>query len=237
MKPGEISGRVALVTGAGRGIGREIALALASEGARVAAVSRSLNDLEQLALVSEGYVFPCAADVSQDAEVEGAFAKVRSQLGPVTILVAAAGVARFGNTLELTHEDWHEQIATNLTGMFLTNAAALKDMVESGGDIVNVLSMSSTIALPGSAAYTASKYGALGLTRALSAEYRSRGIRISAVLPGATGTSLWDYAGSNLDRSRMMKPEDVAEAVMWALKRPASAHVDEIRIMPPDGVL
>lgn len=225
------------MTGAGRGIGREIALALASEGARVAAVSRSLNDLEQLALVSEGYVFPCAADVSQDAEVEGAFAKVRSQLGPVTILVAAAGVARFGNTLELTHEDWHEQIATNLTGMFLTNAAALKDMVESGGDIVNVLSMSSTIALPGSAAYTASKYGALGLTRALSAEYRSRGIRISAVLPGATGTSLWDYAGSNLDRSRMMKPEDVAEAVMWALKRPASAHVDEIRIMPPDGVL
>jgi len=203
----------------------------------VAAVSRSLNDLEQLALASEGYVFPCAADVSQDAEVDGAFAKVRSQLGPVTILVAAAGVARFGNTLDLTHEDWHEQIATNLTGMFLTNAAALKDLVESGGDIVNVLSMSSTIALPGSAAYTASKYGALGLTRALSAEYRSRGIRISAVLPGATGTSLWDYAGSNLDRSRMMKPEDVADAVMWALKRPASAHVDEIRITPPDGVL
>lgn len=237
VKPGEISGRVALVTGAGRGIGREIALALASEGARVAAVSRSLNDLEQLALASEDYVFPCAADVSQDAEVDGAFAKVRSQLGPVTILVAAAGVARFGNTLDLTHEDWHEQIATNLTGMFLTNAAALKDMVESGGDIVNVLSMSSTIALPGSAAYTASKYGALGLTRALSAEYRSRGIRISAVLPGATGTSLWDYAGSNLDRSRMMTPQDVADAVMWALERPASAHVDEIRIMPPDGVL
>lgn len=238
MTTGEIKGRAALVTGAGRGIGRAVALALAAQGARVAAVSRSLDDLEQLALAADGLVLPCPADVSSEDSVEEAFANASSQIGPITILVAAAGIARFGNTLELSNADWNEQIATNLTGMYLTNTAALRQMLsEGGGDIVNLLSVASTLALPGSAAYTASKFGALGLTRALNAEYRMRGVRVSAILPGATGTSLWDFAGSDLDRSRMMKPSDVADAVLWVLQRPASAHVDEIRIMPPEGVL
>lgn len=134
VKPGEISGRRACDWRRARHWARDCTGSCVRRCAG-GLVSRSLNDLEQLALASEGYVFPCAADVSQDAEVDGAFAQVPEPARSGNDSCGGGGVARFGNTLDLTHEDWHEQIATNLTGMFLTDAAALKDMVESGGDM------------------------------------------------------------------------------------------------------
>lgn len=238
MAAGSVSGRIAVVTGASRGIGRAIALALAAAGARVAAVSRSVEALNALASDAAGRVLPFPADVTCEREVDAAFERAAQTLGTITIHVAAAGVARFGPTLDMPTSHWQEQISTNLTGMYLTNRAAIRQMLQGGGgDIVNLLSVASDVALPGSAAYTASKYGALGLTRSLSAEFRGRGIRFTALLPGATDTGLWDEAGSDLDRARMMTAADVAEAALWAIGRPALASVDEIRIMPRDGLL
>lgn len=231
-------GKTAVVTGASRGIGRVTALALAAEGAKVAAIARTETDLDSLAQQCPDSIFACPADVSDSEQVEHVFENIEAALGPVRILVAAAGVGLFGPTLDIPLDDWHTQINVNLTGMYLCNVAAIRQMLpEGGGGIVNVLSVAATTTLPQSAAYTASKSGGLGLTRALNAEFRSRGIRISAIMPGATDTSIWDIAKNAPERARMMQAHDVADTIVWVLKRPLSASVDELLIMPREGIL
>ena len=106
-----------------------------------------------------------------------------------------------------------------------------------GGDIVNVLSIAAVVGLPRAAAYSASKAGALGLTRSLNAEFRSQGIRISALIPGATDTPLWDSSDSDIDRGRMLRSEDVSQTVLWMLQTPRTASIDEIHLMPSEGIL
>lgn len=231
-------GRIAVVTGASRGIGQAVARALVREGARVMAVSRSIEKEHVDEGGGAGVLAAYRADVSDSRQVREVFQAIRSEHGLVTILVAAAGAARFGDTLEADSGDWERQIGVNLTGAYLCNVEAIRQMLEAGGgDIVNVLSVSATVALPGAAAYTASKAGALGMTRSLNAEFRARGVRISALLPGATDTELWDTAGADIERGRMMKPEDVAQAVVWTLRQPESAAVDELHLMPREGLL
>ncbi len=233
-----LTGRVAVVTGAGRGIGRAAAALLASRGVRVAALARSRDLLESLAAEHPQFVNAYPADVSDPSAVDEVFRRVRDELGPVTVLVACAGTGRFGDTLAMEPQVWDRTLAVNLTGLYLCNVAAIRQMLDAGGgDIVNVLSVVAEMAAPQMAAYAASKWGALGLTRSLAAEFRSRGVRISALLPGATDTPLWDAAGSDLDRSRMMKAQDVAEAAVWCIERPESASVDVLQIMPKEGFL
>ncbi len=233
-----LTGRVAVVTGAGRGIGRAAAALLASKGVRVAAVARTREQLESLAAEHKPLVHPYPADISEPGAAGRLFDQVHQDLGPVTILIACAGTGRFGDTLLLGPEVWHQTIAVNLTGLYFCNVAAIRQMLEAGGgDIVNVLSVVADMAAPQMAAYAASKAGALGLTRSLAAEFRGRGVRITALLPGATDTPLWDTAGSDLDRSRMMKAADVAEAAVWCVERPESASVDVLQIMPKEGFL
>lgn len=233
-----LAGKVALVTGAGRGIGRQTALALTDAGVRVAAVSRTAADLESLAAERPGLIFPVPADVSSAPQVDHAFARAKRELGGVSVLVAAAGCAWSGDTLEMGAAEWDRQIAVNLTGLYLCDVAAIWQMLETGGgDIVNVLSIAATMAPAQWAAYTASKAGGLGLTRALHAEFCSKGIRLTAILPGATDTGIWDGQGLQVDRRRMMQPKDVAEAIVWAISRPATASVDELTLMPREGLL
>jgi short-subunit dehydrogenase len=233
-----LTGRVAVVTGAGRGIGRAAAALLASKGVRVAAVSRTAEQLDSLAREHTPLVHPFPADVSEPGAIPSLFERIRRELGPVTILIACAGTGRFGETLSLPEEVWHATLAVNLTGLYLCNVEAIRQMLDAGGgDIVNVLSVVAEMAAPRMAAYAASKAGALGLTRSLAAEFRARGVRITALLPGATDTPLWDLAGSDLDRSRMMKAEDVAGAAVWCVERPESAAVDALQIMPKEGFL
>lgn len=237
MSATPLEGRVAVVTGASSGIGRQTALALAESGAAVAAVSRRVSALETLA-DENNRIRPFPADVASREDVEQVFGEANAALGPVSILVAAAGVARFGDTLSMDPQVWEEAVAVNLSGLYYCNVLAIRQMLEAGqGDVVNVLSISAEMTLPGSAAYSATKAGALALTRSLQAEYRSRGIRFCSVIPGATDTPLWDAAGEGFDRSRMMGAGDVAEAIVWAIGRPRSASVDLLHILPPEGVL
>lgn len=233
-----LAGRKAVVTGAGRGIGRQTALALAASGAVVAALARTPSDLSALQQESGGGITGFVCDVGNAPAVKAAFEEIAAEIGHPDLLVNSAGCAWFGPTLEMPDGEWERELTANLTGVYNCCMAAIPAMLEAGaGDIVNVLSVSATLASAGSAAYSASKFGALGLTRALNAEYRALGVRVLALLPGATDTTLWEKAGLELDRSRMISPADIAETILWMVSRPRSVAVDEVLVMPREGFL
>ncbi len=129
-------------------------------------------------------------------------------------------------------------INVNFRGLYFCCKHVVRAMLPRGcGHILNVLSIASTHILPGSTGYTASKMGSLGLTRVIAAEVRSSGIKVTAVIPGAVDTPLWDNSGSTLDRSKMLSADDVAAAMLSVIAQPPGIHTDEIVLMPPLGVL
>ena len=151
--------------------------------------------------------------------------------------VNSAGIAHpFRSILELKPQEWNQVLATNLTGTFLVTRAALP-LMSRGSSIVNLLSMSSKRAFPNLAAYTASKFGALGLTLALREELRSQGIRVIAALPGSTDTPIWETLWPEAPRHKMMRAETVSQAIVAALKLPSETTVEEIDLMPTSGPL
>ncbi len=158
--------------------------------------------------------------------------------GEPDVVVNNAGWGIFEPVATMSESDFDRTIDTNLKGLFLVTRAALPAMLERGaGHFVNILSVASRVAFPKNAAYNASKFGALGFTEALRAEVRRSGIRVTAVLPGATDTPFWQRLGGDRDRSRMMPPAAVARAVREAIETDAGALVEEIRIAPPLGNL
>jgi 3-oxoacyl-[acyl-carrier protein] reductase len=235
------SNHVAIITGASSGIGRAVALALASTGATVSLAARSKQNLDTLAhdISSRGgRVFAFATDVSNETQVEHLVTRTHAECGHLDILVTSAGGATFGPIIESRTEDWDAMININLRGTYLCCKHALKLMIPQGrGHILNVLSIASLAILPGSTGYTASKFGALGLTKVIASEVRSLGIKVTAVIPGAVDTPLWDKSGGTLDRSKMLSPTDVATAMLNIIAQPPTIHTDEIVLMPPLGIL
>ncbi len=190
-----LDGRVALVTGAGQGIGRIIATGLGTFGARVAVLDRDPARAAEAAagIESNGTrSLPLVADVTSREQVEAAFAECKRALGPVDVLVNNAGVWSITPALELTLEEWNRTLAVNLTGVLLCSNAAARQMIESGlrGSIVNIASISSQIALKGRAAYVTSKHGLVGLTKVLANEWAQHGIRVNAIGPGVHTTPM-----------------------------------------------
>ena len=230
-----LNGKVALVTGAGKGIGKAIALALGSEGVHVGLVARTEKDIKSVAgeLEQKGVKASYAtADVSNRSEVEAAVAKVQSELGPVDILINNAGTATFGGFLELEPSVWEDQIRVNVFGVYYTTRAVLPQMIErQTGDIVNI---SSTAGKSGSAvtsAYAASKFAVFGLSESLMQEVRKHNIRVTALAPSTVVTDLAHSA--NLikgDPERVMQPEDFAELIIAQLKLNRRVFVKEASI-------
>ena len=241
MTTPDLHGQVAVVTGAGSGIGRATALALAQSGVHVVLAARTQQTLEAVfhdITTDGGTAFVVPTDVGEERDVERLFARTQAQFGRLDILVTSAGGAGFGPLIDSRTEDWDAMIAVNLRGTYLCCKHALKVMLARGrGHILNVLSIASQTALPGSAAYTASKFGALGLTKVLAAEVRAQGIKVTAVIPGAVNTPLWDKSGGDLDRRKMLSPADVAAAMLSVIAQPPSIYTDEIVLMPPLGIL
>ena len=162
---------------------------------------------------------------------------VGKQISRLDILINSAGIAHpFRPIAELKSKDWDDVLATNLTGTFLVTRAALP-LMSRGSSIVNVLSMSSKRAFPNLAAYNASKFGALGFTNTLREELRPEGIRVIAVLPGATDTAIWETLWPEAPRHKMIRPETVAQALVAALKLPPESTVEELDLMPTTGAL
>jgi len=236
-----LHGQVAIVTGAGSGIGRAVALALAQAGVHIAFAARTKQTLDAVAndvTKSGGQALVVPTDVGSESQVEALVTKTTSAFGHVDILVTSAGGAFFGPIVESRTEDWDTMININLRGTYLCCKHVVRAMLPRGrGHILNVLSIASTHILPGSTGYTASKMGALGLTKVIAAEVRSSGIKVTAVIPGAVDTPLWDNSGSTLDRGKMLSPTDVAAAMLNVIAQPPGIHTDEIVLMPPLGVL
>jgi 3-oxoacyl-[acyl-carrier protein] reductase len=227
----------ALVTGATGGIGRATALALGRAGYRVGVCARTASSVERLRdeLREAGIAAAgAAADVADPAKVRRAVALIASELGDVEILINNAGVLVARPFEELTLEDWDATMDTNLRGMFLVTQAVLPGMrLRSRGTIVNVASLAARHGFVGGTAYAASKHGVLGFSRSLMLEVRKENIRVVTVCPGSVDTGmLRDQPMLRSDSQRILRPEDVAETILHALRLPERAMVSELDVRP-----
>lgn len=234
--------RVAVVSGAGSGIGREIAVELGRRGFALALLGRRLAPLEETLAAAGRLASPpglaLACDVRDAAAVGCAAAAVEARWGAAELVVPAAGTARIRPFAELSPEDFAASLDTNLTGAFLLLQALLPAMRRRGrGWIFAVLSVAARRGFPGWAAYCASKWGLAGLLAALREELAGSGVRLTAIYPGATDTPIWEDIPGAWDRGVMVPPAEVARALGCALDADPRALYEEIHLGPARGAL
>ena len=235
-----LGNQTALVTGATRGIGLAIAQALAAQGCNLILTGRDEKALarasrELASAKVKPLLHPC--DVRDPQSVDDLFRAVRGRFNQLDILINNAGIAHANYSVDkLPLSIWKDVIDTNLTGTFLITQSALA-MMKSGGTIVNNLSIAANRVFAGSAAYAASKHGALGLTNTLREDLRPKGIRVIALMPGATNTDIWNSFWPEAPRKQMMLPATIATAVVNAILLPPNATVETLEILPTAGML
>lgn len=218
-----IAGKVALITGAGRGIGRAIAIAFAQEGIHVGLVGRTLENLQQVKEELKPYnvnVAIAAADVADLDSITAAVESVRGELGAIDILINNAGIGKFGGFMELTPEEWTNIIDVNVKGVYYTTRAVLPEMMERNtGDIINISSTAGQKGAPLTSAYTASKAAVNGLTESLMLEVRKKNIRVTALTPSTVATDMAvELKLTDGNPDKVMQPEDLADLIVAQLK-------------------
>ena len=230
-----LAGQVAIVTGAGRGIGAAIARTLAALGATAVLCGRTKSTLDATAqsILDAGgksEVIPC--DVTVLHQLEYVATRVDSTFGRIDILVNNAGIGGFRDPLHtLLPEDWDRILNTNLRGVFFAIRAFVPLMIRAySGHIINISSLAGKNALPNGAAYAASKWGLNGLTYSVAEELRGHNIRVSVICPGSTETDLSPHTGK--DPNKMLQPEDIAHAVAMLVTQKPQSFVSEILIRP-----
>ncbi len=218
-----LKGKKALITGAGKGIGKALALALAKEGVSVALLARTAADLEKVAEEVTAFgvdAYIAQADVANLDSVNTAAEKVLNSFGAIDILINNAGIGRFGNFMDLEVASWEEVIQVNLMGAYYVTRAFLPQMIErKTGDIINI---SSTAGLNGNAmtsAYSASKFALIGMTDSLMKEVRKHNIRVNCLTPSTVATDMaLDLNLTDGNPEKVMQPEDIAELLVSQLK-------------------
>jgi len=230
-----LNGKVAIVTGGTRGIGRAIAERLLREGASVAICGRSAESADRAAAGMKplGVVMGCAADVTDPAQVRHLFNEVDRQFGQLDILVNNAGQGVFRKVGEMTQEDWHRNIDLNLNGPFYCSHEALSRFAGRGGFIVNISSLAGKNAFSGGAGYNASKAGLNLFSEALMLDHRYDKVRVTSIMPGSVDT---EFSGGPAkrdgDTSWMIAPEDIAETVALVLRIPERTTISRVEIRP-----
>jgi 3-oxoacyl-[acyl-carrier protein] reductase len=230
-----LAGQVAVITGAGRGIGAAIARQLAGLGATAVLCGRTKSTLDETArgILDAGgktEVIPC--DVTVLHQLEYAAARVDSTFGRVDILVNNAGVGGVNDSLHnLPPEEWDRILNTNLRGVYYAIRAFAPLMIrEYGGHIINISSLAGKNALPKGAAYAASKWGLNGLTHSVAEELRSQNVRVSVICPGSVDTDFSPHAGK--DPNKMLQPDDIAHAVVALVTQAPQSFISEILVRP-----
>lgn len=233
--------KVAIITGASRGVGKSTALAFARAGATVVLAARTKQDLESVAnrIRTEGgaaHVIP--TDVRRSDDVAHLIHETLEIYHQIDILVNNAGIGGFGSVVDFDEAEWRTVIDSNLTGTYLCSKYALPSMLErQSGQIINVLSIAAKVPFKASSAYCAAKAGALALTKVLSEEVRERNIRVTAIIPGAIHTPFWDTIEEHPAFDKMLKPEHVAETILYVAAQPPDMVLEEIVVTPPHGIL
>ena len=232
-----IDGKIALVTGAGKGIGREICLLFAEKGVKIVAAARTTSDIEGLVKEIEsqgGKALAVPTDIRKSEEADRLVSLAFQHFGEIDILVNNAGVGTFANVVDLSDKDWINQIETNLTGMFYCTRAVLKEMLKDEKDevrhIINIASLASTAGFRGGSAYCASKFGVIGFTESLMLEVRDHNIKVSAILPGSVNTN---FRGTPpAQESWKLHPRDVAQAVLDIVATSSQSLVSRVEVRP-----
>jgi len=229
-----LKGKIALVTGAGKGIGKAVALALAKEGVNTALLARSESDLREVAKEIEALGVKASvvtADVADITAVNTAVAKAKADLGTIDILINNAGIATFGSFLELEPTQWEQIIKVNLMGVYYVTRAVLPDMIaQKSGDIINISSTAGQRGSASTSAYSASKFGVIGLSESLMQEVRKHNIRVTSLTPSTVVTDLAYSSNLIKDADRVMHPEDFAELIIAQLKLNRRVFVKEAGI-------
>lgn len=241
MTEKKLAGKVAIVTGGSRGIGRAIAARLLDEGVKVAVCSRRQKFVDEAVstLSQKGHVFGMAADVSKLDDVRRFFAEAQRNLGTPHILINNAGAGTFGSVAELAPEAWEKMISLNLTGAYYCSHEIMPIFRQGGGgDVVNIGSLAGVNAFAGGAAYNASKFGLVGFSEAMMLDHRYDGVRVSLLMPGSVDTAFGRDADSGEAASGVTRnewkiaPEDIADMVICVLRMPGRTTVSRIEMRP-----
>lgn len=232
----KLENKVAIITGASRGIGESIALALAKEGVDLALFARTDEDLSKVADEVRHTGRNCltiTGDVSQAGDVANAIEQTLEHFGKIDILINNAGIGLFKPVKDTTLDEWQRVLDVNLTGTFLFSKAVLPAMIERGqGQIVNISSDIGKRTIPKAAAYCASKYGVQAFTEVLSKEVRKLGIKVGSILPGMTDTYFNNTERGIPEKESWLKGEDIGAAVVYMCSAPRHALVDEVLVHP-----
>ncbi len=229
--------KVAVVTGASTGLGKEFARLLMERGARVFGLSRGASDLEAVRAELGDTFVPQCCDVANENEVQDSFAAIKAQSDRIDVLINNAGIGRFGPVDALPIVDWHAQVNTNMTGVFLCTRQVVpimrrqNDRTGFGGHIVNVASIAGIVGNPNLSAYNATKFGLRGFSEALMKEVRSYGVKVTSVCPGSTATEFGRKAGSKRPPNPM-EAADIAATVMHILEAPDNYLISEVVMRP-----
>ncbi|MDD5596834.1 MAG: SDR family oxidoreductase [Victivallaceae bacterium] len=229
-----MSRKTAVITGAGKGIGKALAIRLASIGFDVAVAARNKTEISAVAQICENAgarALPVVTDVTDEAGVNRLFAAVTREFGKVDLLVNNAGMGIFKPLAETSLDEWNQVINTNLTGAFLCARSAFEIMKRNGGGIiVNIASVVGIKGYPNQGAYTAGKHGLVGLTKVLAEEGREFQIKAHVICPGGVATEMVRQSRPDLNPEEIIQPEDVADLLEYLVKLPPRVSVDLVHL-------
>lgn len=227
-----LKGKTIAITGSSRGIGKAIATLIKQSGGNVVLGSRSNS------YCSSGNVLELPLDVTSEESVQNFYEQAINHFGGIDVLINSAGVGVFSSIIDSSTDDFDRMINVNLRGTYLTCKVFGKHMAEKqSGQILNLVSVAGTTALPGNGGYSASKFGLMGLTKVLQAELRGKGVQVTAVIPGSVKSSFWDQIEPKPNMDDMIPVESLTHHILYLINQPPGAFVDEITIMPPLGIL